>query len=271
MSNNAEYELFSEQSIVVTGAAGGIGRGISLELAARGAHVWVADIDHASATAVAREVDAAGGVGRAVQLDVANPESWQRLAQAVADHGPLHGLVNNAGVSHRVGVVDTTVEDWERVIGVNLSGVFYGMKYLTPSLTDAGSASIVNISSICGLIGYLSASYGASKWGVRGLSKTGALEFADRGIRVNSVHPGAIDTPLMWKSGQDTAFIEETLKSVPVGRYASPEELARVVAFLLSDASSYITGTEIVVDGGLTSAGLYHRILSEAKPTAMLS
>jgi 3alpha(or 20beta)-hydroxysteroid dehydrogenase len=269
MTASSQEKSFEGKSVVVTGGGGGIGRALCLALAAEGAQVWVADINEEGARQAAAEVDAAGGTGRAVRLDVSDPGAWQNFARDVEQQGPLHGLVNNAGVSVRVGIAGTSVEDWQRVIGINLSSVFYGMKYLARALADAGSASVVNMSSVWGLMGYLSATYGASKWGVRGLSKTAALEFASQGIRVNSVHPGAINTPLMWQ--RDEAFINATLNAVPAGRYAAPEELARVIVFLLSDASSYITGTEVVVDGGFSSGGLIHRILAEAKPAGMSS
>jgi 3alpha(or 20beta)-hydroxysteroid dehydrogenase len=142
---------------------------------------------------------------------------------------------------------------------VNLSSVFYGTKFLAEALSAAGTASVVNVSSIAGMVGYFSATYGTSKWGVRGLTKVAAMEYADRGIRVNSIHPGLVDTPLLH-SGPNSTFVDESLRSVPAARVASPQEVSDVVAFLLSDESSYISGTEIVVDGGLVSGGLYHRI-----------
>ncbi|GAA1245387.1 SDR family oxidoreductase [Janibacter melonis] len=255
------------RSVVVTGAAGGLGRADCLAVAARGARVWVADVDEDGAHRVADEVTAAGGEATAVVLDVADPTSWAALAKGVERAGPLHGLVNNAGVSLRLGILDTTVEQWEQVMAVNLSSVFYGMKTLTPALARAKGASVVNISSIAGMVGYFSATYGTSKWGVRGLSKVGALELAPHGIRVNSLHPGLTGTPLLHQAA-DTSFVDASLASVPNGRLADPDEIASVVCFLLSDASSYVNGAEIVADGGLTSGGLYHRILADLMSTS---
>ncbi|WP_191563565.1 SDR family NAD(P)-dependent oxidoreductase [Janibacter melonis] len=255
------------RSVVVTGAAGGLGRADCLAVAARGARVWVADVDEDGAHRVADEVTAAGGEATAVVLDVADPTSWAALAKGVERAGPLHGLVNNAGVSLRLGILDTTVEQWEQVMAVNLSSVFYGMKTLTPALARAKGASVVNISSIAGMVGYFSATYGTSKWGVRGLSKVGALELAPHGIRVNSLHPGLTGTPLLHQAA-DTSFVDASLASVPDGRLADPDEIASVVCFLLSDASSYVNGAEIVADGGLTSGGLYHRILADLMSTS---
>ncbi|MEV6259979.1 SDR family NAD(P)-dependent oxidoreductase [Streptomyces sp. NPDC051784] len=255
---------FEGRSVVVTGGAGGLGRADCLALAAEGAHVWVADLDLDAAERLVPDLTTAGGSGQALRLDVADPTSWGELAAEVKAAGPLHGLVNNAGVSLRAGIADTTVDQWRHVMDINLSSVFYGLKFLTPALAlgaQDGQAAVVNISSIAGLVGYFSATYGTSKWGVRGLSKVGALELAAQGIRVNSLHPGLTDTPLLHQA-PDSRFVDESMRSVPARRLASPQEMARTVAFLLSDDAAYITGEELVVDGGLTSGGLYHRILT---------
>lgn len=253
---------FDSKTIVVTGAGGGMGRTEALALAQHGAMVWVTDIDAATGTSVVEEILARSGRARFFELDVTNPQSWTRLASAVGDaDGKLDGLVNNAGVSHRASIENTTVDEWHRVMEINLSSVFYGMKFLVPLLKRAGGGSIVNVSSIAGMLGYFAAAYGTSKWGVRGLSKVGALEFASDSIRVNSLHPGLVDTPLL-RSGS-TEFVEHSLTAVPAGRLASAEEITETVLFLLSDRSAYITGTEIVVDGGLTSGGTYHRLMND--------
>ncbi|MFC9940989.1 SDR family NAD(P)-dependent oxidoreductase [Nocardiopsis alba] len=248
-------------TVVVTGAATGMGRAEATELAARGAHVWIADVAEDPGRELARTLTDRGGRAEFFRLDVTDPSAWADLRDALTEGpGVVHGLVNNAGVSHRHGIVDTADEDWQRVLDINLSGIFYGMKYLAPLLKAAGSASVVNVSSIAGMTGYFAAGYAASKWGVRGISKTGALEFARWGVRVNSLHPGLVDTPLLWSGAPE--FVHESLRSVPAGRVATPEEITDAVLFLLSDASRYVTGTELVVDGGMTSSGLYHRLLS---------
>ncbi|WP_020501357.1 SDR family NAD(P)-dependent oxidoreductase [Sciscionella marina] len=244
---------FAGRTILVTGAGSGMGRAESILLADEGARILAADIDLGAAETVAEQTG-----GTAYRLDVADPESWQHIRAEVE---VLHGLVNNAGVSFRNGIADTSVEDWHRVMDINLSSVFYGMKFLREPLSRAEGASVVNVSSIAGMLGYFSPSYGASKWGVRGLSKVAALEFAGAGIRVNSVHPGLVDTPLLHSG--DGRFVAESLRSVPQGRVASPEEIAHTVAFLLGPESSYVNGTELVVDGALVAGGIYHRITTE--------
>lgn len=254
---------FDGKTIVITGAGSGMGRIESEMLARRGAKIWVTDIA-ATGETVADGIRTAGGAAEFFQLDVTDPASWTELVGRIeATDSDVHGLVNNAGVSHRSGIEDTSVEDWHRVMDINLSSVFYGMKYCAPLLKRGDGGSVVNVSSIAGMLGYFAAGYGASKWGVRGLSKVGALEFAEDKVRVNSIHPGLVDTPLLH-SGSST-FVDTSLRSVPAGRVADAEEIAESVAFLLADESRYITGTELVVDGGLTSGGIYHRITSELK------
>lgn len=253
---------FEGKSIIITGAASGMGRAEALVLASSSAKVWVADVSVEAGNAVVDQIRNEGGKAQFQRLDVTDPVAWERCAAAI-DHedGKLDGLVNNAGVSHRAGILETTAEDWHRVMDINLSSVFYGMKQMEPLLRQGGGGSIVNISSIAGMIGYFAAGYAASKWGVRGLSKVGALEFAEHNVRVNSIHPGLVETPLL-NSGT-SEFVEESLRAVPAGRSAQAKEIADVVSFLLSEKSRYITGTEIVVDGGMTSGGIYHRLLSD--------
>lgn len=246
--------------VLITGAANGMGRGHALALGRRGVHVCVADL--AGADAVADEIVAAGGQATAYRLDVTDPAQWTDVTSRIRSaHGGLGGLVNNAGISRRLEFPDTTPEIWDQVLAVNLSGPFHGMRAAAPLMRDSGGGSIVNISSISGQIGYFSPAYSASKWGLTGLSKSAAGNFAGWGIRVNSVHPGLVDTGLL--AGADS-FVTAALGSVPFGRMGTPEEITDVVLFLLSDRSGYLTGSEITADGGLISNGLYHRILAEA-------
>ncbi|GAA4064097.1 SDR family oxidoreductase [Actinomadura miaoliensis] len=261
MSDASSTETVRYPAVVlVTGAAGGMGAGHARALAARGVHVCVADV--ADTAPVVARIRAEGGSASGHTLDVADPGAWARVVAEIRDaRGELGGLVNNAGISRRLEFLDTSDEVWERVMRVNLFGPFYGMKAVAGLMRDSGGGSIVNISSIAGQIGYFSPAYSSSKWGLTGLSKSAAGAFAKWGIRVNSVHPGLVDTPLL--DGAD-AFVASAVASVPAGRTARPEEVTDVVLHLLSDRSTYLTGSEVTVDGGLTSNGLYHRIVAES-------
>jgi 3alpha(or 20beta)-hydroxysteroid dehydrogenase len=257
---------FKNKVFLVTGGGSGIGRAEALILTERGAKVWVTDISTDSGAETVELISAKSGLAKFQKLDVTSPANWQEVYELIeAEDGKLDGLVNNAGVSNRAGISDTSVEDWHRVIEINLSSIFYGMKAMAPLIAKAGGGSIVNISSIAGTVGYFSASYAASKWGVRGLSKVGATEFADANIRVNSILPGLVDTPML-RSGSPN-FRSEIQKSVPANRLGEAEEMAEAAVFLLSEKSRYITGSEIVVDGGLSSNGLFYRIMSDLEVT----
>ena len=232
------------QTIVVTGAAAGQGAAEALLLARSGAHVIATDL-----------VDAApavfDGTGiRYRRLDVASEQDWHELAGAVRGEA-IRGLVNNAGITHRARLGSVTREDWDRVIAVNLTGAMLGIQALSP-LMDAG-ASIVNVGSSAALTGHYPVAYTTSKWGLRGLTHVAATELGPRGIRVNIVHPGFIDTP-MTASAPD-AMRQAQLELTPLERVGQTDEVAAIVAFLLSDAASYISGAEIPVDGGFTSSG----------------
>ncbi|GAA4670208.1 SDR family NAD(P)-dependent oxidoreductase [Gordonia humi] len=245
--------------VLVTGAAGGMGAAHATALAARGVHVCVADV--ADASAVIGEIEAAGGSASAHELDVADPAAWTRVVDEIAGaRGELGGLVNNAGISRRLEFLDTPDDVWELTMRINLFGPFYGMKAVTPLMRDSGGGSIVNISSISGQIGYFSPAYSSSKWGLTGLSKSAAGNFAKWNIRVNSVHPGLVGTALL---GGADAFVKAAVDSIPMNRMATPAEITDAVLHLLSDRSTYMTGSELTVDGGLVSNGLYHRIIEE--------
>lgn len=245
--------------VLITGAAGGMGAGHARTLAADGWHVAVCDI--ADTSAVVKEIEDADGLASGHHLDVTDPAEWTRVIEEIkAKHGALHGLVNNAGISRRLRFTDTDAETWRAVMSINLDGPFYGIQAAAPLIRDSGGGSIVNISSISGQIGYFSPSYSTSKWGLRGLTKSAAGELAAWGIRVNSVHPGLVQTPLL--EGADS-FVTSAVASVPAGRMAQPSEITSVVQFLLGTGSSYMSGSELTVDGALVSNGTYHRILAE--------
>lgn len=251
---------FSGRTVLVTGAATGMGFVEAQFLANAGAEVWMADIRAEVLADSAKNIPKTAGEIHQVQLDVTDPESWQKaLADIEEKSGKLDGLVNNAGRSLRKSLLETTDAEWQSILGVNLDSVFYGMKYSNPLLLRGSKPSVVNVSSITGMLGYFAPAYGTSKWGVRGLSQSAALEFAAGGIRVNSIHPGLVNSPLL-NSGT-SEFVDESVRAIPMNRVAEPLEVARTVAFLLDESSSYITGTEIVIDGGLTSGGIYKQII----------
>lgn len=223
--------------VVVTGAAGGQGAAEAEALARAGAQV------------VATDVRAEGDVRR---LDVSSESDWAELAAELKkSYGEIHGLVNNAGVIRRERLGEVRPEDFAQVQAVNTTGPLLGIQFLTP-LMPPGS-SIVNVGSSAALTGYYPVAYTASKWALRGVSKIAAMELGPRGIRVNTVHPGYIETEMT--AAASPAFIESTLRETPLGRSGRVEDIVPLVVFLLSDESSFITGAEIPVDGGLTAHG----------------
>ncbi|QHO77882.1 3-alpha-hydroxysteroid dehydrogenase [Bradyrhizobium sp. CCBAU 051011] len=234
----------NEKVVLVTGGAQGMGAAHARLLVAEGAKVVITDILHKEGEILAAEL---GTSAIYVRQDVAQPEDWcQAIAAAESKFGALHGLVNNAGIASMAPIEQFPLEQWKKTLAVNLTGVFLGMQTALPAMRRAGGGSIVNISSIEGLRGTAGLhAYVASKFGVRGITKSAALEAAASGVRVNSIHPGLINTRM-------TENFEPSSFPIPLGRAAEPQEVSRAVLFLLSDESSYLTGSEIVVDGGLT-------------------
>src|SRR4051794_15284585 len=237
---------------LITGAALERGQGAceGRLFAAEGAQVILTDIrpdeGHATAAAI-------GPAATYMDLDVTDADGWSAVVDDVLGrHGRLDVLVNNAGIWFTGGLLETPPEDYRRVIEINQTGVFLGMRAVAPFMHDQGGGSIVNISSAAGLEGDPRIhAYVASKWAVRGMTKAAALELAPHGIRVNSVHPGLIQTPMSateFEPGKDDPGAR-----IPIGRVGQPEEVAELVAFLASDASSYITGAEIAIDGAVTA------------------
>lgn len=232
---------------LVSGGSQGMGESHTRAIVAAGGSVVIGDVDEERGSALARELGARVGF---VRLDVTDASSWDHaVAHCVDTFGGLDILVNNAGVLRLGPLVEITDEDWDLVIRVNLSGTFKGIRAAAPALARSGSASIINISSTAGLKGFAGASaYASSKWGIRGLTKSAALELADQGIRVNSIHPGNIRTRMI-----DGLF--EQFPHVAQGRAGESAEISALVVFLASDASSFSTGSEFIADGGET-AGL---------------
>ena len=241
---------------LISGGARGQGEAEARRFVAEGAKVVIGDILEAEGKAVADDL---GDAAVFVPLDVTDESSWAAaVAEAEERFGPLSVLVNNAGILS-FGQLDRVKRgEYERLIQVNLVGVLLGMQAVVPSMVKAGGGSIVNISSTSGLQGLpFVGAYGSTKWAVRGLSKSAAIDFGHRGIRVNSVHPGGIDTPMVAGTSGDAPYY----KRLPVSRMGTPDEVANAVLFLASDEASYVTGAELAVDGGATCGD--HGILDQ--------
>ena len=244
----------------ISGGARGIGAAISRLLAREGASIVIGDILEAEGIATETRIREAGGQARFVHMDVRDEGQWKHALEAVVGRfGKLDVLVNNAGISTPQGVEDLSVDDWDRILEVNARGVFLGTKLAIPEMLKAGGGSIVNISSEQGIVGSATgnSAYHASKGAVRLFTKSVALRYATKGIRVNSVHPGPVETPMllsgfpMLLSGfKDDQRWDQMVSKVPMGRVGKPEEVAYGVLFLASDESSFVTGAELVIDGG---------------------
>ncbi|MFD6178262.1 MULTISPECIES: glucose 1-dehydrogenase [unclassified Isoptericola] len=232
---------------IITGGTGGMGVTHARALVAEGAKVVVADLDDAKGEALAAELNGdRTDVARYVHLDVTSEDDWAKaVAFTLEEFGRVDVLVNNAGIANGGPITEFDTDAWRRIIDINLTGVFLGIRAVSPIMAKAGSGSIINISSVEGMRGSAGLhGYVASKFGVRGLTKSVALDLGPYGVRVNSVHPGFISTPMTASLNPDDLLI-------PLGRAADPAEVSQMIVFLASDESSYSTGSEFVVDGGL--------------------
>lgn len=245
------------KAAIVTGAAGGMGAAFCQLLASEGARVAATDIDEKGGTETASRIQQEGGEAIFIKHDVTSEKDWAAVMEkTLAEYGRLDILVNNAGIMYQKEIKDTTLEEWHKMLGVNLDSVFLGTKYAVEPMRKSGGGSIVNISSIAGIIGTAddTAQYIAAKGGVRAFTKAAAIEFSKRAhdynIRVNSVHPGPTKTSMIKNMPEE---VKNYIIKLPVlQRFADPVEIANGVLFLASDESSYITGAELVIDGGWT-------------------
>lgn len=231
---------------LITGAASGMGASHARMLAAHGARVMITDVTDEAGQDMVREI----GEDRAhyIHLDVTDYQAWEQAVEATVERfGKLDVLVNNAGIFTAGSVEDATLADWDKTLAIDLNGTFYGMKAALPALKKNDTASIINISSIAGVTGFKNrAAYSAAKWAVQGLTKTSALDLGKYNIRVNSVHPGSVETPL-------TANLKRGLGQVPLGRAAQVEEISSMIIHLASDESTFTTGASFIIDGGETA------------------
>ena len=245
------------KAAVITGGARGQGAALALQLVRAGAWVHVVDClpqDDPAWSALHAQAEGQPGQLVALVRDVASVEAWAAVAQSVRAGGRgLHGLVNNAGITGpRNTVTRTELADWDRVMAVNLTGAMLGIRALAPLMPRG--ASIVNISSTAGMTGYYSAAYSTSKWALRGLTRSAALELAPAGVRVNCVCPGVVDTEMIRTS---PALVAALQPIIPMQQMAAPQQIADAVFFLLSPQASYVTGTDLAVDGGVTGGGIF--------------
>jgi NAD(P)-dependent dehydrogenase (short-subunit alcohol dehydrogenase family) len=236
---------------LITGAGSGIGKAIAILYASEGAKVAVTDRDEKGGKETRETIRANGGDAIFVKADTAVPAEHQQLVEQTVRHfGGLHVAVNNAGISGPLGkTAEYTLDGWDKVIGINLSGVFYGLRYQIPAMIHSGGGSIVNMASILGKVGIKgSPAYVAAKHGVIGLTEAAALEYADQGIRINAIGPGYIQTPMLNILDENTMNIAKALH--PMGRLGKPEEVAELALWLNSDKASFVTGSYYNVDGG---------------------
>ncbi len=245
----------ADKVAIITGGAGGLGAAQARLFAAEGAAVAIADLQEEAGSNLANEIRANGGKAVFVPLDVTDEGSWSgAVDEAVAALGPPTVLVQNAGIYTREPIAEATVKQWDAVMAVNAKGVFLGTRAVVGGMAEAGGGSIVNVSSTAGLVGSrLSAAYNPSKAAVRLFTKSTALQFAAQGVRANSIHPGPADTDMLALVYPNAELMAERGAEVPMGRFGTPTDIAYAALFLASAESSYMTGAELVVDGGMTA------------------
>ena len=239
---------------LISGGARGQGAAEAKLFALEGAKVILGDILDEEGKSTEAEIKAAGGDAKYIHLDVTSEKDWDKaVKEATSGYGKLDILVNNAGILLRKGIEETSAEEWDRIQDVNSKGVFLGTRAVIPEMRKVGGGSIVNISSVAGLIGSTSAAYGASKGAVRLLTKSTAVQYGPEKIRCNSVHPGLIDTDMVHDIFSNEERMSNRISITPLGTFAEPKDVAFAVLFLASDESRFVTGSELVIDGGTTA------------------
>ena len=253
---------------IVTGGASGIGAETARMFALHGAKIMLTDANVGLGESIVREIAAAGGIAQFAEQDVRNEAQWDSIAKATEKNfGRLDILCNIAGISGRdpklniqtsltagPRLAEQTLEQWNLVMDINATGVFLGTKAAIPVMQRAGGGSIINISSICGIVGsHANAAYHASKGAVRIFSKAAAIQYAPDKIRVNSVHPGFVDTPMTKPGHSNPDVVKKRMEATPLGRFGTPADIAAGCLYLASDESSWVTGSELVIDGGMTA------------------
>ena len=240
---------------LISGGARGMGAVEAKLFSVEGAKVVIGDVLEEEGRRTEAEINKAGGECLFVPLDVTSETQWQAAVEAaVSRFGKLDILVNNAGIYRTERVEEVSSELWDQVMGINAKGVFLGTKHAIPEMRNAGGGSIINISSVAGLVGnHISAAYSASKGAVRLLTKSTAIQYAKEGIRCNSVHPGTIETPMTADMLADQQYRQDRMERTPLGRLGTAQDVAYGVLYLASDESSFVTGSELVIDGGRTA------------------
>lgn len=236
---------------IITGGAGGMGSLHAQEFVREGAKVVITDLNEAAGNDLVQEI---GGNSRFIKHDVTEFEEWQKVVKETEEvFGPVNILVNNAGIGVMNSIEEMGIDQYKNIIDINQLSVFLGMKAVVSSMRQAENASIINISSHSGIVGALGGiGYSTSKFAVRGMTKVAALEFAADKIRVNSIHPGVVETPML-KDPKNKEIVEEVRETIPFKRFAQPQEVTNLAIFLASDESTYSTGSEFILDGGITA------------------